>query len=187
MRPYRITLCLTTLILGLGLLMNSHATSDEVFDVTKLPKAVQKTVKEQTAEGKILKMRKETVDRQVAYSVECAKGEKKWQIVVAPDGKLLLRAEEMNLTNLTAAVQKTVRKSAGTGKIESIANVTENGQSYYEAAVTFNGQEKTFIVGADGKLIDTQIPENQVRLPEMPGEDKPGNGEPKGGGYEQPQ
>ncbi len=186
MRPSRITLWSTALILGLGLSMNSHARNDEVFDINKLPKAVQKTVKEQVADGKILRMRKETVDRQVAYGVECAKGERKWQIEVGPDGKMLLRAEEMNLTNLTAAAQKTVQQSAANGKIESIANVTENGQSYYEAAVTFNGQEKTFIVGADGKLIDTQIPENQVRLPEIRGEDLPRNGEPKGGGYGQP-
>src|ERR1017187_10435169 len=112
MRPYRITLWSTVLIVGLGLLTNSHANSDEVFDINKFPKAVQKTVKEQVADGKILKMRKETVDRGVAYGVECATGEKKWQIEVAPDGKLLLRAEEMALTNLTAAAQKTVQQSA---------------------------------------------------------------------------
>jgi len=93
------------------------------------------------------------------------KGEKKWQIEVAPDGKLLLRAEEMNLTNLSVVVQKTIQQSATNGKIESIANVTEDGQSYYEAAVTFNGQEKTFIVGADGKLIDTQSPRTRFACP----------------------
>jgi uncharacterized membrane protein YkoI len=185
--PHRLTRRLATLVLVLGLATSSRARSDEIFDVSKLPKAVQKTVKEQVADGKVLKMRKETVDRRVAYGVVCAKGEKKWQIEVAPDGKLLLRAEEMALTNLSAAVQKTIQLSATNGKVESIANVTEDGQSYYEAAVTFNGQEKTFIVGADGKLIDTQIPENQVRLPEIQGEDKLRNGEPKGGGYEQPQ
>jgi uncharacterized membrane protein YkoI len=171
-------------VLVLGLATSSHAKSDEIFDIAKLPKAVQKTVKEQAADGKIVKMQKETVDRHVAYGVECAKDGRKWQIEVAPDGKLLLRAEEMILTNLSAAVQKTIQQSATHGKIESIASVTENGQSYYEAAVTFNGQEKTFIVGVDGKLLDTQIPENQARLPETRSQD-PFNGEPKGGGYGQ--
>ena len=123
------------------------AKSDEISDVSKLPKAVQKTVKEQVADGKIVKIQKENTDGKIAYGVECAKGEKKWQIEVAPDGRLLLRAEEMNPANLSAAVQKTVEQSAAKGKIESIAKVTENGQSYYEAAVTFNGLEKTFIVG----------------------------------------
>ena len=187
MRPYRTTLRLATLILVLGLATSSHAKSDEVFDVSKLPKGVQKTVKEQVADGRIVRMRKENAEGKIAYGVECAKGEKKWQIEVAPDGKLLLRAEEMNLTNLSAVVQKTIQQSAANGKIESIANVTEDGQSYYEAAVTFNGQEKTFIVGVDGKLIDTQIPENQVRLPEIRSEDQLRNGEPKGGGYEKPE
>ncbi len=184
MRLYRIVPGLVALVLALGLATSSHAKSDEIADVSKLPRAVQKTVKEQVADGKILKIQKETVDRRIAYGVECAKGEKKWQIEVAPDGKLLLRAEEMNLTDLSAAVQKTVRERAANGKIESIANVTENGQSYYEAAVTFNGQEKTFIVGVDGKLLDTQIPDNQARLPEV---QDPRNGEPKGGGYERPE
>jgi uncharacterized membrane protein YkoI len=185
MRPYRNTLHFAALIVVLGLATSSHAKSDEVFDVSKLPKAVQKTIKEQVADGKIVRMRKENAQGQIAYGVECANGEKKWQIEVAPDGKLLLRAEEMKLTDLSTAAQKTIQQSATNGRIESIAKVTEDGQSYYEAAVTFNGQEKTFIVGVGGKLLDTQIPENQVRLPETRSED-PRNGEPKGGGYEKP-
>jgi uncharacterized membrane protein YkoI len=173
------------LIVALALATSSNAKTDEMSDVSKLPKAVQKTVKEQVADGKIMKMRKETVEGGIAYGVECSKDGRKWQIEVAPDGKLLLRAEEVALTNLSAVVQKAIQKSAANGKIESIADVTEDGQSYYEAAVSFNGQEKTFIVGPGGKLLDTQIPENQARLPESRDQD-PRNGEPKGGGYEKP-
>jgi uncharacterized membrane protein YkoI len=181
MRHYRIVSRLVPLILAVGLATSSYAKSDEVFEVSKLPKAVQKTVKEQVADGKIVKMRKETVDRRIAYGVECVKDGRKWQIEVAPDGKLLLRAEEVALTNLSAAVQKTIQQSAANGKIESIADVTEDGQSYYEAAVTFNGQEKTFIIGPGGKLIDTQIPENQARPPEAPREEPTLKVEPNGG------
>ena len=181
MRYYHIISRLVTLILAAGLATSSFAKSDEIFDVSKLPKAVQKTVKEQAADGKIVKMRKETVDRRIAYGVECAKDGRKWQIEVAPDGKLLLRAEEMALTNLSAAVQKTIQQNATNGKIESIADVTEDGQSYYEAAVTFNGQEKTFIIGTDGKLIDTQIPDNQARQPEVQSGEPTLKVEPKGG------
>lgn len=184
MRSYRRIPRLATLILAVGLATSSHAKSDEVSDISKLPKAVQKTVKEQMADGKIVKIQKETVDRRITYGVTCAKGEEKWQIEIAPDGKLLLRAEEMNLSDLSPLVKKTVEQSAAKGKIESIAKVTENGQSYYEAAVTFGGLEKTFIVGVDGKLIDTQMPENEPRLPEVRSQD-PLNGEPKGGGYGQ--
>src|SRR5260221_14002909 len=101
MRHYRTVFKLAPLIVAMGVATSSHAKSDEVYDVAKLPKAVQKTVKEQVGDGKIVKMRKETVDRRIAYGVECAKGERKWQIEVAPDGKLLLRAEEMVLTNLS--------------------------------------------------------------------------------------
>jgi len=183
MRHYRIISRLATLVLAAGVATSSHAKSDEVYDVSKLPKAVQKTVKEQVGDGKIVKMRKETVDRRIAYGVECAKDGRKWQIEVAPDGKLLLRAEEMTLTNLSAAVQRTIQQNAAKGKIESIADVTEDGQSYYEAAVSFNGQEKTFIIGTDGKLIDTQIPDNQARPPESRGEEPTLKTEPKDGGY----
>ena len=181
MRDYRIAARLATVILATGLATSSYATSDEIYDVSKLPKPVQKTVKEQVADGKILKMRKETVDRHIAYGVECAKDGKKLQFEVAPDGKLLLRAEEVALTNLSAAVQKTIQQSATHGKIESIADVTEDGQSYYEAAVTFNGQEKTFIIGPGGKLIDTQIPENQVRQPEIQSDEPTLKVDPNGG------
>jgi len=181
MRHYRIAFRLATLVLATGLATSSHAKSDEVSDVSKLPKAVQKTVKEQVADSKIVKLRKDTVDRRIAYGVECTKDGKKWQIEVAPDGKLLLLAKEVALTNLSTAVQTTIQKSASKGKIESIADVTEDGQSYYEVAVTFNGQEKTFIIGTDGKLIDTQIPENQARPPESQGGEPSLQVEPKGG------
>jgi uncharacterized membrane protein YkoI len=184
MRFPRTTLRLATLILVAGVATICHAKSDEVSDVSKLPRAVQKTVREQVADGKIVKIQKENTDGKIVYGVACAKGEKKWQVEVAPDGRLLLRAEEMNSADLSSAVQKTVEQSAANGKIESIAKVTENGQSYYEAAVTFNGLEKTFIVGVDGKLIDTQMPDNEPRLPESRSKD-PLNGEPKGGGYGQ--
>ncbi len=186
MRPNWTMVKFAVLIVALGLATSLRAKTDEVFDVSKLPKVVQKTVKEQVADGKIVRMRKETVEGGIAYGVECAKDGRKWQIEVAPDGKLLLRAEEVALTNLSAVVQKAIQKNAADGKIESIADVTEDGQSYYEAAVTFNGQEKTFIVGPGGKLLDTQIPENQARLPESREQD-PRNGEPKGGGYEKPE
>ncbi len=186
MRLHRMMLPFAALLVALGLVTNSRAKSDEVFDVTKLPKAVQKTVKEQVADGKIVRMRIERAGGKIAYGVECSKGDKKWQVEIAPDGKLLLRAEEVKLTDLSAEAQKTVQLNATNGRIESITRVVEDGQAYYEAAVTFNGQEKTFIVGIEGKLLDTQIPENQVRLPQAP-EPDPRNGEPKGGGYEKPE
>src|ERR1700733_8755595 len=115
MRRNRIVFQLAAVILVAALTAGSYGKTEEVSDVSKLPRAVQKTVKEQVADGKIVKIQKETVDRRVAYGVECAKGERKWQIEIAPDGKLLLRAEEMALTNLTAAVQKTIQEKATNG------------------------------------------------------------------------
>jgi len=68
MRHYRIAFRLASLILAMGLVMSSHAKSDEVYDVSKPPQSSpKKTVKEQLADGKIVKMRKETVDRRIAY------------------------------------------------------------------------------------------------------------------------
>src|SRR5579862_201316 len=98
------------------------AKTEEVEDISKLPKAVQKTVKEQAGDGKIVRIQKEKANKHVAYGVECSKDGRKWQIEVAPDGRLLLRAEEMALTNLTTAVQKTIQDNATHGRIESIAN-----------------------------------------------------------------
>ena len=182
MRKHRIALTLATGVLVAGLACSSLPKVDEISDVSKLPDAVQKTVNEQVADGTIAKLKKEVVGGKIAYGVQCTKGGKKWQIEVAPDGKLLLQAEEMTQADLPDAVQQTVQQNAAKGKVESIARVTEAGQTYYEAGVTFNGQEKTFIIGPDGKLIDTQIPENQVRLPDATGEDwQAPRAQPRGG------
>jgi hypothetical protein len=68
--------------------------SEEKIKLSDCPKAVQKTVKKEVGEGKILEIEKETEDDQVVYEVEYIVGDKRWEIEVAPDGKLLSKERE---------------------------------------------------------------------------------------------
>jgi uncharacterized membrane protein YkoI len=158
--------CSLALIVSIVITATScFAAGDKPIELTQLPRAVQRTVKEQLAGGSIAKIHKRKSRGRVVFGVECAKGEKKWQVEVAPDGKLLLRADETALSDTPAAVQKTIRENAGKGKIESIESVAEAGQQSYEAAVVVDGQARTLIVAADGKLLDIEMGEEPARPP----------------------
>ena len=62
--------------------------------------------------------------------------------------------QKVALTDLPAAVQKTIQDNLGGGTITETAKETKDGKTYYEAEVKKSGGEKVEIkVAEDGKLI----------------------------------
>ncbi len=69
-----------------------------------------------------------------------------------------LSAEEENeqivqMSDLPAAVQTTIKDKAGTNEIEKIEKKTEDGETVYEAVVNKNGKEWSIEVDANGKFL----------------------------------
>jgi hypothetical protein len=70
----------------------------------------------------------------------------------------LLSAEDENeqtvqLSDLPAAVQATIKDKAGTDEIEEIEKKTEDGEIVYEAVVNRNGEEWGIEVNEQGKFL----------------------------------
>ena len=62
--------------------------------------------------------------------------------------------QRVAMTELPAAVQKTIQDNVGGGTISQTAKETEGGRTYYDAEVQKTGGEKVEImVAEDGKLI----------------------------------
>ena len=57
------------------------------------------------------------------------------------------------LTDAPAAVQATIQKEAGAGRIKEIERETENGKTVYEAEVVTNGKTEEISVSEDGTLL----------------------------------
>lgn len=75
--------------LALGLLAPvAHAGDEEVVFV-RLPSQVQETVGRHVADGTISQIDIEQEQQQTVYEVEFVRGDMKWEMDVAPNGRLL--------------------------------------------------------------------------------------------------
>jgi uncharacterized membrane protein YkoI len=62
--------------------------------------------------------------------------------------------QQVAMTELPAAVQKTIQDNLGGGTVIETAKETEGGSTYYEAEIQKSGGEKVQIkIAEDGKLI----------------------------------
>lgn len=83
---------LTTLTVLPALMISSSlafAGDDLTFD--QLPNPVQTTVQREVGAGKISEIERDVKRGQTVYEIEFHEGDKKWEIEVAADGKLLDR------------------------------------------------------------------------------------------------
>jgi uncharacterized membrane protein YkoI len=60
---------------------------------------------------------------------------------------------KVQLKDCPEAVQKTIKKEAGSGKIREIEKEREGGKTVYEAEVIIDGKEYEITVAEDGKVL----------------------------------
>ena len=63
---------------------------------------------------------------------------------------------KVQLKDCPEAVQKTIKKEAGSGKIREIEKEQEGGKTVYEAEVVIDGKEYEITVAEDGKLLEKE-------------------------------
>lgn len=82
------------LTLAAILLMTGLSLAAEKVTLEQLPEPARKTVLEQTKGGTIQQIEKETKDGKDVFEVEFRREDKKWELKVAPDGKLIELKED---------------------------------------------------------------------------------------------
>jgi hypothetical protein len=88
----RIMKWLTTFTILPALLISSNlAFAGDDLTLDQLPKPVQTTVQREVGAGRISEIERDVKRGQAVYEIEFHEGDKKWEIEVAPDGKLLDR------------------------------------------------------------------------------------------------
>lgn len=104
----------------------------------------------------------------VRYDVECIKGGKEIDIIVAPDGKLLTQRDEGGAKDKPAAVQvvegkltpqaeATVRKTWPKATIKEIGVEGAGGMSLHKVELSDGGKEMEAEIAPDGTLVSTQM------------------------------
>lgn len=64
--------------------------------------------------------------------------------------------EDVGLMDLSPAVRCTLEHQAGTGVVDRIVKIVENGRLTYKAEVTRDGNARHFLVSGSGKIVKTE-------------------------------
>src|ERR1700753_843880 len=75
---------------------------------------------------------------------------------------VLLMAASLNaapgpLAHLPPPVQKGIRAQLGDGRVRSVERDDENGDVTYDVEIIREGKTRSFTVGAEGELIDSEV------------------------------
>jgi hypothetical protein len=127
----------------------------EVF-LGETPVGVQKTIRA-TAGGVEPGNISQATDEKGAtnYYVEFTKAGVTRDFTVAADGTLA--GIQVFLPEVPATVQKTIRETLGRATLGDIIKTMEDGETNYNVEMTKDGQERGFVVGADGQLQSMQV------------------------------
>ena len=135
-------------------------------DVSRLPMAVQNSIREQSAGRPVADIDEETRDGRRVYEVEFKKDGKNTEVVIAEDGSVInessgaaakvnavLGSGKVQMNELPAAVQRTIRAQSGGAVVEDIDREVKNGRTVYEVHFKRDGKNNEIKVGEDGTLI----------------------------------
>jgi uncharacterized membrane protein YkoI len=129
-----------------------------------LPKAVQKTVQEQSKGATISGLSKEVEHGKTYYEVELKVNGLGKDVLIDPTGAIVEVEEQVTMASLPPAVKTAIEAKAGKGKIVRVESVTKgNSLVAYEAHVNTAGKKSEIKVGPEGKPIDNENEEDEVK------------------------
>src|ERR1700730_15664646 len=134
-----------------ALLLAGSAVAETKVKVENLPPAVQKTVKEQTQNAKLVGLSKEKEGGKTGYELETMVNDKSRDFMIDSAGTILSVEDEVALDSLPDAAKKAIQDKVAGGKISKVETVTKGSEVSYEAAYTTkSGKKAEYGVNADG-------------------------------------
>jgi uncharacterized membrane protein YkoI len=138
--------------------------------LTDLPAPVQKKVKAEAASNEVGDISKDTQSGKTVYHVAFNNEGMHTDLVLDPDGKVLLRSDEtalyaaplqssqsLTLKSAPQAVQNAVREHAGSSPtVTDIDKGTWNGQTAYRVMLEKNGTLRPLLISESGQILHAQ-------------------------------
>src|SRR6267143_4315899 len=103
-----------------ALLLVGFAIAESKLKVEDLPAAVQKTVKEQTQNAKLVGLSKEKEGDKTEYELETMVNGKSRDLMIDSDGAILTVEDEVALDSIPTAAQKAIQRKIAGGKITKV-------------------------------------------------------------------
>jgi hypothetical protein len=119
----------------------------------ELPPAVQAVVKAQSQGGTVRGLFKEVQDGATVYEAELTVHGRIKDIVVDPEGKVLVVEDETTLKAIPAPARTAIEKAIGKGKLTLVEKVTKGEKVYYEGHITNGTEILEVAVDAEGKPV----------------------------------
>jgi uncharacterized membrane protein YkoI len=159
------TRVLPSLLLATCLLVFGNAqASEKKVKMKDLPKAVQKTVQEQSKGATVGGLSKEVEHGKTYYEVELKVNGHGKDILIDPSGAIVEVEEQVTMASLPAAVRTAIEAKAGKGRILKVESITKNNAVVaYEAQVNTAGKKSEIKVGPEGNSIDNEKEEDEAK------------------------
>jgi len=136
---------------------------EKEFEISmdQVPGPVKKTILKEAGKARILDVEKVLSGAEIFFEAKWLDDNKKIEVKVAPDGKLLgkevedddddkdEKEVEVTIDQVPAAVKKTILKEAGKNKIEEIEKETKKGKVTFEAEWTEDEMEVEIKIAPD--------------------------------------
>src|SRR5262249_4310558 len=142
----RALVILAAAVLGIG-------AAEKKVSVKALPPAVRDAVKQQSAGAKLRGFTQEVEDGKTIYEAEMTLNGHGKDVSFDPAGNVVSVEEEVTLASIPAEARAAIQKAVGTGKLNKVELVTENGKTFYEAALRRDGKSLEIQVDAQGATL----------------------------------
>lgn len=147
------TVWLATLVITLALSATASA-QEKKIKREQLPAAVEKTVAQESQGATINGFATEIENGTRLYEVELTVSGHSKDISMDQNGNIVEVEEEVSMDSLPSAVQESLKKRAGAGKIGKIESLTKKGKLVaYEAHVKTGAKRSEIQVGPNGEKL----------------------------------
>ena len=127
---------------------------EEKVKRSDLPVAVQKSMDAESKGATVRGISREVDNGKTFYEAELTVNGHIKDILVDANGKIVEVEEEVSLDSLAAAVQRSLQKKAGSGKIVKVESLTKGGKLVaYEAQVKMGARTREVQVGPNGETL----------------------------------
>ena len=125
-------------------------------DLKALPPAVQQTIQSNSEGRTVRKFDRTEDDGEVSYQIETASNDgQEYDLTVAEDGTLL--SKDLAVAELPPSVQTAIQAQVGSGTLEGVAKLNDDGETTYQAGIApAGGVERDFTYAEDGTLLSEE-------------------------------
>jgi uncharacterized membrane protein YkoI len=124
--------------------------AEKKIQMQDLPAAVQQAVQAASQGAAIRGFAQEVENGKTLYEAELTVNGRAKDITFDATGRVVSVEEEVPLESLPAGARDAIRKAVGTGKLQKVESVRENGTTSYEASIRKGGKFSEVKVDANG-------------------------------------